>query len=199
MAALQSTAAELTTCLFISMKRLAVLFSCLCIISPLLVNGADSIDAQIQAATRVKKGETAPDFSCKTTEGRAFNLGAQKGKVVLLYFFAASVPFSFTEMRYIQKEIVEKLEKREDFAVLCIGRGHSREELVRIGGQNMLRLPMAADADKTIYERYFSKFVPRTVLIAKDGTIAFQMSGSKEFEGIVKLQQALDVELRRGR
>lgn len=180
------------------MKRLAVLFFCIHLLSPSLVKGDQIIDAQIQAATLLKTGDAAPDFTCKTTDGRPFSLAEHKGKVVLLYFFATSVPFSFTEMRYIQKEIVEKLEKREDFAVLCIGRGHNREELVRIGGENMLRLPMAADADKTIYKRYFSKFVPRTVVIAKDGTIAFQMSGSKEFEGIVKLQQALDVELRRG-
>jgi hypothetical protein len=70
--------------------------------------------------------------------------------------------------------------------------------VVRIGGENKLRLPMVADADKTIYERYFSKFVPRTALVAKDGTIAYLTSGSKEFEGIVQLQQALEEELRRG-
>lgn len=180
------------------MKRLAALFTCLFLISPSLVKGAESIDAQIQAATRVKKGEIAPDFSCKTTEGRNFSLEAQKGKVVLLYFFAASVPFSYTEMRYIEQEIVKKLGDREDFSVLCIARGHTHEEVVRMGGENKLRLPMVADADKTIYERYFSKFVPRTAIVAKDGSIAYLTSGSKEFEGIVQLQQALEEELRRG-
>ncbi|MBK8039973.1 MAG: TlpA family protein disulfide reductase [Verrucomicrobiaceae bacterium] len=179
------------------MKRFAALFFCLCLISSSLVKGADSIDAQVQAATRVKQGETAPDFSCKTTDGRAFNLGAQKGKVVLLYFFAASVPFSFTEMGYIQKEIVEKLEKREDFTVLCIGRGHTHDEMVKISGENKLRLPMTADSDGAIYGRMFTKFVPRTVLIARDGSIAYLANGSKEYDGIVKLQQAIEIQLKK--
>ena len=183
--------------LFISMKRLAALFSLLSLLTPISAQDGTSIDAQINAATLVKKGEAAPDFTCTTLDGRSFSLSEQKGKVVLLYFFAASVPFSFTEMRYIQKEIVEKLEKREDFTVLCIGRGHSREEMVKIGGENKLRLPMTADAGAAIYGRMFTKFVPRTVLIARDGSIAYLANGSKEFEGIVKLQQAIEIELKR--
>jgi hypothetical protein len=58
---------------------------------------------------------------------------------------------------------------------------------------------MAADPDQSIYHRFFSKFVPRKVLIAKDGSIAFQMSGSNDFEGPLKLQLAINEELRRGR
>jgi len=181
------------------MKRLTALFFCLHLLSPSLAQADQIIDPQVRAATLLKTGDAAPDFTCKTTDGRDFSLAAQKGKVVLLYFFASSVPFSYTEMKDIQKEIVEKLEKREDFTVLCLGRGHTREEVVRIGGENKLRLPMAADPDQSIYHRFFSKFVPRKVLIAKDGSIAFQMSGSNDFEGPLKLQLAINEELRRGR
>lgn len=158
---------------------------------------AGDLDRQIAEATLIQKGAAAPDFTCTTLDGRSFSLSGQKGKVVLLYFFASSVPFSFTEMRYIQKEIMAKLEKREDFTVLCIGRGHSRDEMVKISGENNLRLPFAADADAAIYRRMFTKFVPRTVLIARDGSIAYLANGSKEFEGIVKLQQAIQIQLKK--
>jgi hypothetical protein len=43
----------------------------------------------------------------------------------------------------------------------------------------------------------FTKFVPRTVLIGKDGHVVYTAAGSKEFEGIVKLQEAIARELKR--
>ena len=39
--------------------------------------------------------------------------------------------------------------------------------------------------------------VPRTVLIGKDGQVVYTAAGSKEFEGIVKLQEAIARELKR--
>ena len=168
-----------------------------CLASAAIAADGDALDREIKASTLINAGEAAPDFSCQTTDGRAFTLSTQKGKVVLLYFFASSVPFCYPEMRYIEKEIVEKLAKRDDFTVLCIGRGHTREELVKIGGENKLRLPMAADEGKEIYSKMFTKFVPRTVLIGKDGHVVYTAAGSKEFEGIVKLQEAIARELTR--
>lgn len=176
---------------------LRLLLAIACLASAAIAADGDALDREIRASTLIQAGDTAPDFSCKTTDGHAFTLSAQKGKVVLLYFFASSVPFCYPEMRYIEKEIVEKLAKREDFTVLCLGRGHNREELVKIGGENKLRLPMAADEQKEIYSKMFTKFVPRTVIIGKDGRVVHTAAGSKEFEGIVKLQEAIARELRR--
>jgi peroxiredoxin len=155
-----------------------------------------SLDAEIQTSTLIHQGEPPPDFSCQTTDGITFTLSQQKGKVVLLYFFASSVPFCYAEMRYIEKEIVKKLEKRTDFVVLCLARGHTREEVVRIAGENHLRLPMAADESREIYASMFTKFVPRTVLVSQDGRVIYTSAGSREFEGIVKLQQVIARHLR---
>ncbi len=176
---------------------LRLLITIACLASSAIAADGDALDREIQATTLIRAGCTAPDFSCQTTDGRAFTLSEQRGKVVLLYFFASSVPFCYPEMRYIEKEIVEKLERRKDFTVLCLGRGHNREELVKIGGDNNLRLPMAADEEKNIYSKMFTKFVPRTVLIGKDGRAVYTAAGSKEFEGIVKLQEAIARELKR--
>jgi peroxiredoxin len=175
--------------------RLALVMACLASVA--LAADGDALDREIEASTLIRAGQVAPDFSCKATDGRAFTLSEQKGRVVLLYFFASSVPFCYPEMRYIEKEIVEKLAKREDFTVLCIGRGHTREELVKIGGENKLRLPMAADEGREIYSKMFTKFVPRTVLIGRDGHVVYTAAGSKEFDGIVKLQEAIAREVKR--
>lgn len=175
---------------------LVILLACLAL-SGLRAREADALQREIAASTLIRPGDSAPDFACRTTDGRDFSLSQQKGRVVLLYFFASSVPFCYPEMRYIEQEIVKKLEQRGDFAVLCLARGHTREEVVRIGGENKLRLPMAADETKSIYQKMFTKFVPRVVLVGKDGRIAYTATGSREFEGILRLQQAVSEELRR--
>ncbi|WP_395718921.1 peroxiredoxin family protein [Prosthecobacter sp.] len=156
---------------------------------------ADDLSQEVKAATLVSLYGKAPDFTCRTTDGREFQLSAMRGKVVLLYFFASSVPFSLTEMRYIEKEVFEKLRQRDDFAILGVARGHTREETVVMGGQNKLTFPLAADPKQELYGRYFTKFVPRTVVVRKNGTIAYLASGSKEYESIVQLQTVLAREL----
>ncbi|MEZ5385144.1 MAG: hypothetical protein R3F13_06485 [Prosthecobacter sp.] len=56
---------------------------------------------------------------------------------------------------------------------------------------------MAADPQAEVYSRYFLKFVPRLVVVRRDGTIGYLRSGYREFENIVELQAVLQRELRR--
>ena len=137
----------------------------------------------------------APDFACQTTDGKTLSLAALKGKVVVLYFFATSVPSCLVEMKYLEKEVFQPLRQRTDFQLIAIGRGHSREEVVKVGGENKLNFPLVADPQRENYHRYFTKFVPRTVVVRKNGTIAYLSNGTHEFDGIVKLQAVLTREL----
>jgi peroxiredoxin len=140
----------------------------------------------------VRKDETAPDFTCRTTDGKPFTLSALKGKVVVLYFFDRLPMACMTEMKYIEKEIFQDLQKRDDFTILGIGRNLTREDVVKAGGDNKLTFPLAADPKQEIYARYFTKFVPRKIVVRKDGTIAHLSSGYEEYDGIVKLQAVLE-------
>lgn len=158
----------------------------------------DLKEGEVDAASLVKVYEPAPDFTCRSTDGREFQLSALKGKVVLLYFFDKVPGACAIELRYLQKVIVDKLKDRKDFAMLAIGRGFEREAVVKYAGENKLDLPMAADPKADIYGRYFLKFVPRVVVVRKDGTVAFLRSGYREFEGVVELQEVLTRELRLG-
>jgi peroxiredoxin len=164
--------------------------------SLLSANAADHLEEDVKAATLVRKDQAAPDFTCRTTDNREIKLSALKGKVVLLYFFSTkSVPASVFEMKYLEKEIFQKLQKRDDFQLLAIGRGHTREELVKIGGENKLTFPLVPDEKEEICRHYFNKFVPRKVVLRRDGTIAYLASGYAEFDGIVNLQQVIAREL----
>lgn len=154
----------------------------------------DELDQEIQASTLVRKGEPAPDFSFEDITGRRSTLAGLKGKVVLLYFFSASNPSSLADLRYLESEIFQKLRDKEGFHMLAIGRGYQREELVKLSGENKLTFPLVADPGQTIYHRYFTKFVPRTVVVRTDGTLAYQTSGSG-YEKVLQLQSVLAQEL----
>lgn len=152
---------------------------------------ATEVDKAVAQATLVKVKQAAPDFTCTTTDSRTITLSALKGKAVVLYFFSTSVGACITELKYLEKEVFQKLQNRDDFQLIAIGRGHSREELVKVGGENKLTFPLVADPKQELYQRYFSKYVPRTVVVRKDGSIAHLASGYREFAGTLELQVVL--------
>jgi peroxiredoxin len=194
---LEALPLSLPNCLFMPMKRLTALLATLCLLSPANALDSDPVDQEIAAATLVKKGAEAPDFTCTTTDGRKLTLSELRGKVIVMYFFASSAPACFTEMKYLEKAVHQKLHDRQDIAVIGIGRGHTREEVVVLGGKNGLTFPLAADADKAVYNRYFSAFVPRLVVVDKKGHICHLQSGSRDYDGIVELVFVLEKELRK--
>ena len=155
---------------------------------------ADDLSQEIKAATLVENGGPAADFTCLDITGRQHTLSALKGKVVVLYFFSSSNPASRADLQYLEKEIFQKLRDKEGFQMLAIGRDYQREELVKLGGEDKLTFPLVADPKQEIYRRYFTKFVPRTVVVRRDGSIAWQTSGA-EYEKIVQLQGVLAREL----
>lgn len=166
------------------------------ILCPIFVVAVEDVDQEMKKNTLVEVGQTAPDFTCKTTDNRTITLSSLKGKAVVLYFFSTSVGACITEMQYMEKEIYQKLVNRNDFQLIAIGRGHSREELVKIGGENKITFSLVPDPKHELYQRYFTKFVPRTVVVRKDGSIAYLASGIRESASIADLQAALQVVLR---
>ena len=181
------------------MKLHLLVFGLLACLSPALAQfePGSAMDQEVAAATKVSNGQEAPDFTCAITDGSRFSLSAHRGKVVVLYFFAAKPPSCFTEMRYLEKGVRQRLKDRKDLVLLGIGRGLAREEVVRLGGQHGLSFPLAADEDQSVYQRYFSAFVPRMLVLDKKGRVCHVQSGGKDYEGVVELMLVLQRELQK--
>jgi len=58
-----------------------------------------------------------------------------------------------------------------------IGREHSERELIDFASSKNLSLPFAPDPKRDIYNQYASKYIPRNIIIDKDGKIIYQNSG----------------------
>jgi peroxiredoxin len=136
--------------------------------------------------TLVKVGEEAPEFVCKTISGENFSLKEQKGKVVLVTFFATWCPHCLAELPQIEDKIYKVLKDRKDFRLIVIGRKHDASDLKKFKETKKFSLPFAPDPKGKIYGKYAEKYIPRNFVIGKDGKIKLVSKNSpeKRVEGI---------------
>ena len=136
----------------------------------------------------VKLGDVVPNFDIKTIDGNRFNIEDYRGKTVLLNFFATWCPPCVKELPELEKQIWLEF-KDKDFTVLVIGRGHNKKEVKQYRNKKNYSFPMAPDKDKAIYEKFFTKYIPRNVVINKEGKIIYLEHGytEEEFGKLIKL------------
>lgn len=132
----------------------------------------------------VQLNETAPEFSFTTNDGKTVKLSDYKGKVILINFFATWCGPCMKEMPYIQKDLWEKLKKNDTFIILSFGRDHSQEEVNKFIESKKFTFPIFADKDKSIYNLFATKYIPRNYLIDSNGKVIYASTGfsEKEFE-----------------
>ncbi len=130
-------------------------------------------------ASFVHAGDPAPECSVTLVDGRQFSLADARGKLVLINFFATWCGPCILELPHIQ-EIWEEHGERDDFQLLVIGREETDESVEEFRTKHGYTFPMAADPDRGIYSKFAKELIPRTILVAADGTILFSKSGFDE-------------------
>ncbi len=142
--------------------------------------------------TKTEIGGAVPSFSATEIDGESITIQSLRGKVVVLNFFATWCVPCIEEMPHLE-EMHKKLSS-DEFMLLSVGREHSAEEVREFQKQKGLSFAMAPDPDRKIYGLFADKYIPRTYVIGKDGTILFQTVGfdHHEFEHMV---EAIEKEL----
>ena len=166
------------------MMRKTVVFGFLCFFTATAaVSGAEVPDST--SLTRV--GEMAPAFTVTTTDGLQLDLEEERGRVILVNFFATWCPPCIAEMPRLEKEIWQDY-KGKDFIVIAVGREHTLDEIKKFQEEKSFTFPLAPDPDRGVYAKYATKFIPRNVLIDKKGRIVYQSKGytEEEFDTLLK-------------
>lgn len=157
---------------------------------------SDPLDeaAQAAAATLVRAGDAAPDFTVSLFDGGSVRLSDLRGKTVLVNFWATWCPPCREELTRVQAELIDRFEGR-DFVFLPISRGETRETVARFREQTGYRFPMGLDPEQTIYKMYATNFIPRNFLVGPDGRVIVATTGyePEEFDALVEtIRKSLD-------
>jgi peroxiredoxin len=135
---------------------------------------------EYEDTTVTKAGDKAPEFSCETIDGDKFALKDYAGKVVFINFFATWCGPCLSELPHLEKEVHDKFKTNEDFKLIVIGREHTTEDLKAFRMEKGLDLPFAPDPDRAIYSLYATKFIPRNIIIGRDGVVKYAEAGFSE-------------------
>jgi cytochrome oxidase Cu insertion factor (SCO1/SenC/PrrC family) len=132
-------------------------------------------------------GRPAPDFTVKTLDGGTFRLQEQRGKCVLLYFWAAKAPPDKTELS-ILKYIQRKLAGHREFAMLglCIG---APADIRRVAKEKDITWPQArtdTPSQDHVPQDYNTQGFGWVILIGPDGNVLL-----KRRSGAVAMNPAL--------
>lgn len=131
------------------------------------------VPSRYKNTTVTRTGDVAPISSIRTIDGRTVDF---HGKVVLLDFFADWCAPCREEMPYVQKYLWQQFKSR-GLIVAAVGYGHSKQETKAFQQQNGYSFPFVADPNKAIYHKFATQYIPRCVLIGRDGRIKCQTVG----------------------
>lgn len=124
-------------------------------------------------------GAPAPALALTDMEGRAHDLAAYRGKVVLLNFWATWCEPCRQEMPSIQR-LRDKLAGKP-FAALAVNVDEPEARVRVFIKQTGFDLPVLLDPNKTITRSWGVRILPVTFIVGKDGRVRYRVIGDLDW------------------
>ena len=122
-------------------------------------------------------GERAADFSLPRADGTPFHLAENRGKVVMLDFWATWCPPCRAELPTISKLATKMAGK--DVVILGVNdeKGDTGQRYL---DDHHLHLATLVDADRKVHRTYRCRAIPTVIIIGRDGNVVAQYIGSRD-------------------
>ena len=79
----------------------------------------------------------------------------------------------------MQKDVIDRF-AGEDLVVLPISRGETRQKVEEYITKMGYTFPIGLDPDQSIYRKYALNYIPRSILVGRDGVVAYVGVGYDE-------------------
>jgi peroxiredoxin len=126
----------------------------------------------------VAPASTAPDFTLKSAEGRNLRLSEQRGRVVMVNFWATWCGPCKVEMPHLNR-IYEKY-RSAGFVLLGVNVDDDPKAAVALAARLGVTFPVLFDAEKSVSRLYSLDSMPATVLIDRDGKVRHLHRGYRD-------------------
>ena len=155
-------------------RRFVVLF-CFALLAFTLSAGCQNSADPYAATTKV--GDRMPAISVDGASG-TFSLAAEKGKVVVVNFWATWCAPCQIEMPELEKQVWQKYKSSPDFAFIAIAREQDKDTVLRFQETHPnFTFPLAWDPQREAYKLLAAAGIPRTYVIDRHGVIVYQGLG----------------------
>ncbi len=130
---------------------------------------------------------TAPDFTLRTADGKNLRLAEQRGRVVLVNFWATWCAPCRQEMPLLN-QLYQKYQG-SGFTLLGVNVDEDSRNAINLATKLGVSFPVLLDADKAVSKRYDLSSMPSTLLIDRDGKVRYVHRGYQAgFEALYEQQ-----------
>lgn len=141
--------------------------------------------------THTKVGDRVPPVTVDELAGGQFSISKEKGKVVVVNFWATWCGPCQVEMPRLEKEVWEKYKSDPRFAMVAIAREQTKPVVADFAAKHAAyTFPLAYDPQRAVYKQFADVGIPRSYVVDRHGVIVFQSVGYTEAD-FAQLEQAV--------
>ena len=127
------------------------------------------------AIPAIAPAAAAPDFTLRTMSGPNMRLAEQRGRVVMVNFWATWCGPCRQEMPQLDR-LYQKY-KSSGFVLLGVNVDDDTRKAADVAGKLGVSFPVLLDTDKAVSKLYDLSTMPSTVLIDRDGKVRYVHRG----------------------
>ena len=127
------------------------------------------------------RARLAEDFTLPTPDGATFRLSEQRGKVVLVNFWATWCPPCLEEMPAMER--LWRRHKDAGFVLVAVSLDTDPKKVPPFVSARKFSFPIALDPKMGVAEKYGVRALPSSFVLDRDGTVAGIALGPRAWDG----------------